>query len=130
MLRRRNRSVPIFCPRIAVPSVAGVPSARPDLHQLQERGKTMKLKLGMMGLLAALLFASAASADTLRVVVVQTTDAAAYVKALQDGAAILKSKGSAGRIRAWMATFAGPETGTVVVSIEYPNMEALTKDMG
>lgn len=88
----------------------------------------MKLKMGMMGLLAALFFAGVASADTLRVVVVQTTDAAAYVKALQDGAAILKSKGSVGKIRAWQATFAGDETGTVVVSVEYPNFDALAKD--
>ena len=90
----------------------------------------MKLKMGMMGLLAALLFASAASADTLRVVVVQTTDSAAYVKALQEGAALLKAKGSQGKIRAWVATFAGPETGTVVVSVEYPNFESLAKDTG
>ena len=88
----------------------------------------MKLKMGMMGLLAALLFAGAASADTLRVIVVQTADPVAYVKALQEGAALLKSKGSQGKIRAWMATFAGPETGSVVVSVEFPNLEALAKD--
>ena len=85
--------------------------------------------MGLMGVLVALLFASAASPDTLRVIVVQTTDAPAYVKALQEGAALLKAKGSQGKIRAWVATFAGPETGTVVVSVEFPNMESVAKDM-
>jgi hypothetical protein len=88
----------------------------------------MNIRKAMMGILAALLFAGIASADTLRVVVVQTTDTAAYVKALQDGQALLKSKGGQSRIRAWVATFAGPETGSVVVSIEYPSLEALAKD--
>src|SRR5215470_10970081 len=89
----------------------------------------MKLKMGLMGLAASLLFAAgAANAETMRVVVVQTTDVAGYVKALQDGQALLKAKGSSGTIRAWVATFAGPETGTVVVSVQYPNLEALAKD--
>jgi hypothetical protein len=89
----------------------------------------MKIKMTMMGLLATLFLASVASADTLRVIVVQTTDAAAYVKALQDGAATLKAKGGTGKIRAWTATFAGDEAGAVVVSVEYPSLEALAKDM-
>lgn len=88
----------------------------------------MKIKLGLMGILTVLLFATAANATTLRVVVVQTTDAAAYVKALHDGQAMLKAKGSTGTIRAWIATYAGPETGAVIVSVEYPSLEALAKD--
>lgn len=90
----------------------------------------MKIKMGLTGLVAALslAFAGTASASTLRVVVVQTTDVAGYVKALQEGQAILKSKGSTGTIRAWVATFAGPEAGSVIVSVEYPNLEALAKD--
>jgi hypothetical protein len=88
----------------------------------------MKLTMGLIGLVAALLYVGVANATALRVVVVQTTDVAAYTKGLQDGQALLKTKGSAGKLRAWVATYAGPDTGTVVVSVEYPNTEALVKD--
>jgi len=88
----------------------------------------MKLKMGLMGLIAALMYFGVANASTLRVVVVQTSDVAAYTKGLEEGKALLKSKGSQGNIRAWVATYAGPETGTVVVSVEYPSLEALAKD--
>jgi hypothetical protein len=35
-----------------------------------------------------------------------------------------------GLIRVWQATYAGDNTGSVVVSVEYPNLEALAKDFG
>ncbi|HZF16406.1 MAG TPA: hypothetical protein VE046_10725 [Steroidobacteraceae bacterium] len=90
----------------------------------------MKIKMGLMCLVAALsvLFAGTASATTLRVIVVQTTDVAGYVKSLQEGQAVLKAKGGTGTIRAWVATFAGSEAGSVIVSVEYPSLEALAKD--
>jgi hypothetical protein len=84
----------------------------------------------LIGLIASLLYVGVAGANTLRVVVVQTSDVAAYAKALDVGRALLKSKGSSGLIRVWQATYAGPETGTVVVSVEYPSLEALAKDYG
>lgn len=84
--------------------------------------------MGLIALIAAFLCAGIANANTLRVVVLQTADAAAYVKALEEGKAILKTKGSSGVIRAWQATYAGENTGMVVVSVEYPNLEALAKD--
>jgi len=90
----------------------------------------MKIRIGLIALIASLLCAGAANATTLRVVVVQTTDAAAYAKALEDGKALLKAKGSPAQLRAWVATYAGESTGTVVVSVEYPNLEALAKDYG
>lgn len=88
----------------------------------------MKIRMGLIALIAAFLCAGIANANTLRVVVLQTADAAAYVKALEEGKAILKTKGSSGVIRAWQATYAGENTGMVVVSVEYPNLEALAKD--
>lgn len=88
----------------------------------------MKLKMSLIGLVAALSFMGSADASTMRVVVVQATDVAGYVKSLEDGKALLKAKGSASQLRAWVATFAGDNVGTIVVSIEYPNIESLAKD--
>jgi ABC-type sugar transport system substrate-binding protein len=77
---------------------------------------------------ACLGVAAAGEAATLRVVVVQTTDAAGYVKALEQGKALMKSKGSPIVLRVWRAQYAGEDAGAVVVSAEYPNLEALAKD--
>lgn len=79
-------------------------------------------------LVISLLAGAAVEAATLRVVVVQPTDVDAYVRAIEQGKALLKSKGSQGTIRVWRARFAGPDAGAVVVSIEFPNLEALAKD--
>ena len=85
--------------------------------------------MSLAGALALCLLGGAvAEAATLRVVVVQPTDVDAYVKAIEQGKALLKSKGSQGTIRVWRARFAGPDAGAVVVSIEFPNLEALAKD--
>lgn len=88
----------------------------------------MRMKSLAAGVLVCLLGGAAAEAATLRVVVVQPTDVEAYVKAIEQGKALLKSKGSQGTIRVWRARYAGPEAGAVVVSIEFPNLEALAKD--
>lgn len=87
----------------------------------------MRMKLAF-GLLMLMLSAAAAQATTLRIVVVETKDAAAYAKALEQLEASLKSKGSQVAIRVWRATYAGSDTGAIVVSAEYPNLEALAKD--
>ena len=88
----------------------------------------MRLRYLAAALALCLLGEAAAEAATLRVVVVQPTDTDAYVKALEQGKALLKAKGSEGTIRVWRARFAGPEAGAVVVSIEFPNLESLAKD--
>ncbi|HSB62140.1 MAG TPA: hypothetical protein VLI67_10495 [Vicinamibacteria bacterium] len=75
-----------------------------------------------------LLSGAPALAGVLRVVVVQTENAAGYAKALEQGNALLKSKGSSAVIRVWRARFAGPDTGAVVASVEYPSLEALARD--
>ncbi|HEY7515064.1 MAG TPA: hypothetical protein VIC87_11330 [Vicinamibacteria bacterium] len=80
-------------------------------------------------LVFSLLFASAAAeAATLRVVVVQPSDTAAYLKAVEQGKALFKSKGNPAVIRVWRARYAGQEAGAVVVSVEYASLEALAKE--
>ena len=68
-----------------------------------------------------------AQAAVLRVVAVETSDAAAYVKALEQGKAMMMSKGIAGTIRVWRARFAGDKAGAVVVGIEYASLGELAK---
>lgn len=84
----------------------------------------MKSRLLLIGavLFASSLLASVARATVLRVVVVQTEDAAAYEKQIEQGQALLKKLGSTTIIRVWRARFAGEHAGSVVVSIEYPDM--------
>jgi hypothetical protein len=89
----------------------------------------MRLKCLAAMLVLCLFGGFAAQAATLRVVVVETSDTDGYVKALAQGDALLKSKGSSRvAMRVWKARFAGDDAGAIVVSIEYPNLEALAKD--
>ena len=83
----------------------------------------------MRSLLTALVFTILASlsattlADghtTLRVVSVSTDDVAAYVVELRKGKEMMSKLTPKMEMRAWQATFAGEETGTVIVSLEYP----------
>ncbi|HME37908.1 MAG TPA: hypothetical protein VKG63_03010 [Steroidobacteraceae bacterium] len=60
----------------------------------------------------------------LRVIVVKTEDASAYLRELEKGRAMLKRLGVSVQLRAWRATFAGPETGAFIVSQEYPSFAA------
>jgi hypothetical protein len=71
----------------------------------------------------------AAQAAVKRVVVVETSDEAAYIKGVEQGRPLLKSKGSQATIRVWKGKFAGSDVGRVVVSVEYPSLEALAADV-
>jgi hypothetical protein len=82
----------------------------------------------LLVLLAGLALPWSAQATVLRVVVVQTDDAVTYVKELERGKALLKRLGSSALLRVWRARFAGAETGTIVVSLEYPSMVVLAGD--
>jgi hypothetical protein len=94
----------------------------------------MKWKIVSCVFVLALLigtFGSIAAAEehtALRVVTVHTDDVGAYVKEIERGKAILKRLDSHGIIRVWMARYAGDASGTVVVSIEYPNLETLAAE--
>lgn len=93
----------------------------------------MKLKVGsgILGLTMLLGSSTAlvgAEATVLRVVVLETSDADAYVKQIERGKAILKRLDSSAVLRVWRARFAGPDAGNVIVSIEYPSIAAFAKD--
>jgi hypothetical protein len=63
----------------------------------------------------------------LRVIVVKTEDASAYLRELDKGKAMLKRLGVTVQMRAWRATFAGPDTGSLIVSQEYPSFAAFAE---
>jgi hypothetical protein len=73
------------------------------------------------------LAAAAANPATLRVIVVQTADVPAYVHEVDTLQAMFKKLGQPVTLRVWRATFAGSDTGTIVVSVEVPNFMALAK---
>jgi hypothetical protein len=90
----------------------------------------MKSKPAMLAI-AVLVFAFVSSvmqAAALRVVIVQADDVAAYTKALSEGQKLLKDLGSTGKLRAWLARYAGPDSGAVAVAIEYADLETLAAD--
>ncbi len=97
------------------------------------RGKSIKTKISLSLVALALLFVAstpAIAADTvLRVVVVQTDDVAGYVEQLEQGKALLKKNGSPAKLRIWRDGFAGPETGSVVVSMEFESLQVLAAEM-
>jgi len=74
------------------------------------------------------LFAGTASATTLRVIVVQTTMVAGYVKSLQKARQCSRRREATGTIRAWVAhsrVRGGPASS---FRFEYPSLEPLAKD--
>jgi hypothetical protein len=79
-------------------------------------------------LLVSAFVSSVANAAALRVVIVQTDDLASYTKALGEGQKLLSGLKSSGKLRAWLARYAGPESGAVAVAIEYPDLETLAAD--
>jgi len=64
----------------------------------------------------------AQKATVLRVVRIQTDDVAAYLQGLERGKGVMKKLGLTQSIRVWRAQFAGSDAGSVVVTIEYPDM--------
>jgi hypothetical protein len=75
----------------------------------------------------ALLGAASAHATVMRVIVVESSDASAYAKALGQGKAMMKAKGLPANIKIWRARFAGDRAGAVVVTAEYAGLEELAK---
>lgn len=69
-----------------------------------------------------------AQATVLRVVVVQTNDAAAYLKDLEAIRGHNARLGSKSVLRAWRARFAGEDAGSIVVAIEYADMAAFAAE--
>jgi hypothetical protein len=69
----------------------------------------------------------AAEPAALRVVIVQVTDQDAYVKEIDKAKAMIKRLEIPAQIRIWKARFAGQETGSVAVALEFPNLTELAK---
>jgi hypothetical protein len=81
---------------------------------------------GMFGLIASL---SAVAADTAvsRVIVVQTADVSGYVHEVETLQALLKKAGVPATLRVWRASYAGSDTGSIVVTVEVPNLAGIAK---
>jgi hypothetical protein len=93
------------------------------------RGESMKRLIVMLtALLGLFVMAASAEAAVLRVVVVETSDVAAYMSQLNSLKASLQRMGSKSTIRAWRARFAGPNAGSIVVAVEYADMAAFAAE--
>ena len=111
---------------------ARVTVVNPTPKQIKEERNMKKktvLSLVIFLVVCALSNASLAQkATVLRVIRVKTDNVAEYAAELEKGRQLQKSLGSSAQIRVWQARFAGPEAGSVVVSIEYPSMAAYVAD--
>jgi len=81
-----------------------------------------RLTVMLTALVGLLVLVNSAEATVLRVVVVETTDVAAYMGQMNSLRASLQRLGSKSTVRAWRARFAGPNTGSIVVAVEYADM--------
>jgi hypothetical protein len=82
--------------------------------------------LAVVGL--ALASASALPASTtLRVIAVQTSDIKTYRHEVDTLQGEFKKEGLPVTLRVWRATYAGPDTGTIIVTVEVPDLATLAK---
>jgi len=89
-------------------------------------GKLILSTLAVMGL--ALVSAVALPASTtLRVIAVQTPDIKAYRHEVEILQGEFKKEGLPVTLRVWRATYAGPDTGTIIVTVEVPDLATLAK---
>jgi len=91
--------------------------------------KKIVLSAAFAGLFAltASLAAAAADSTVLRVLAVQTSDVPGYTHEVETLQALYRKAGQPVTLRVWRATYAGPDTGTIVVTAELPNLAALAK---
>lgn len=75
--------------------------------------------------LVLLLSVGSAQAAVFRVVVVEVSDTAMYMKEIDNIRAAMKRLKVDGSLRVMRARFAGEQAGTVVVAVEYKDMAAL-----
>lgn len=85
------------------------------------------LLCGWMALGLALASGAALAAPVLRVIVVDTRDLKAYLHEVEQLRAEYKKAGVPITLRAWRATFAGPDAGSVVVTVEVADLATLAK---
>jgi hypothetical protein len=123
-------SFPI-CNSAPICSVAvRVPKAPVGQILRKRKGLTVLRKISF-ALVTVVLFLGMSSAafgqktTVVRVVVVKTDNPAAYAQAIEAGKEIMKKAGVSANTRVYQASYAGPNAGSVVASIEYPSMAAL-----
>jgi hypothetical protein len=81
-------------------------------------------RLGVMltAVVGLFVLATSAEATVLRVVMVETSDVAAYMGQLNALKGRMQRMGLKSTVRAWRARFAGPNAGAIVVAVEYPDL--------
>ena len=62
-----------------------------------------------------------------RVIVVQTADVPGYVHEVETLQGLLKKAGVPATLRVWRASYAGADTGSIVVIVEVPNLAGIAK---
>ncbi|MBW2372387.1 MAG: hypothetical protein JRF70_07610, partial [Deltaproteobacteria bacterium] len=86
---------------------------------------------GVLGLALALGISSGAAAQNavLQAVAVQVQPGQldTYLERIKSLQGVMQRVGSAGTLRAWRATLAGPASGTVFVAIAYPSLSAFAE---
>lgn len=71
--------------------------------------------------------AALSASPILRVIVVQTNDLKAYRHEVETLQGEFNKAGLPAKLRVWRATYAGPDTGTIIVSVEVPDLATLAK---
>ena len=89
-------------------------------------GKLILSVLAVTGLALASVVALPAS-TTLRVIAVQTSDIKTYRHEVETLQGEFKKEGLPVTLRVWRATYAGPDTGTLIVTVEVPDLATLAK---
>lgn len=90
-------------------------------------GKLILSILAAMGLALVSAAALPASSATLRVIAVQTNDLKTYRHEVETLQSEFKKEGLPVTLRVWRATYAGPDTGTIIVTVEVPDLATLAK---
>jgi hypothetical protein len=89
-------------------------------------GKLILSVLAVMGLALASTAALPAS-TVLRVIAIQTPDIKTYRHEVETLQGEFKKEGLPVTLRVWRATYAGPDTGTIIVTVEVPDIGTLAK---
>jgi hypothetical protein len=89
-------------------------------------GKLISSSLAVVGL-ALISTAALPASTTLRVIAVQTSDIKTYRHEVETLQGEFKKEGLPVTLRVWRATYAGPDTGTIIVTVEVPDLATLAK---
>ena len=84
-----------------------------------------RMTVMLTALLGLFVMAASAEATVLRVVMVETSDVAAYMGHINSLKASMQRMGVKSSVRVWQARFAGPNAGSIVVAVEYSDLAAL-----